>query len=250
MNQIQKERKKEKTFITWSTCLFVVCLFVCLLILHLYIQANWPPNVINLPLETEPLLLEMSRYKLKQLWPFNVQTENWERDGTLTESFTIGEFDQTVQAFQVLRRPHFGDSSPATPYILIPRRYKNGVRLINAKISYIQQCARLLSAPAPKRTSKRGKENLQLALDSAVKILTINCLVRKIFFEDVNKTLYVGNALNDKGEQSVVSFPDDYSCPVMNDWLYYEFHCGHHDPKYLDKDWGNEESLFDREAHL
>src|SRR5262245_33406804 len=108
-----------------------------------------------------------AKYPLENLWPYSMSTEgDWEEDANLTACFQVGDFEPKLNSFVVMRLPKLSSSSVAKRYINIPRKYKNSLRLLNAKISYLQQCARLLSVSPLKSTSKEGRKNLRLARDS------------------------------------------------------------------------------------
>jgi hypothetical protein len=197
-----------------------------------------------------------SDYNLEHFWPYHINTDgDWETDSTLVMSLQISKFDPESQGFLVTSRPHFDISDAAVPHILIPPRYKNGFRLINAKISFLQQCARLLSAPVPDETPGDGKENVRLALDSVIRNLVFNVAVRTKFLGGVSDHFYKGSAFRRTRKKLVASLNSNYTCLIMNSWLYCEFRCGHHEPRYVKEnlgmvDWNKVDVLDDGEVAL
>jgi hypothetical protein len=197
-----------------------------------------------------------STYFLEQLWPYSISTRrDWEKDITLVARLRIGDFNAAEKTFMVMRSSHFDDSSSEAPLILIPRRYKNGLRLVNAKVSYLQQCARLLSRVDLNGISEAGIENVRLARDSVLRILVFSVAVRGLFFAGIDQTFYNGFAFKHPGGKPTSQMDDNYSCAVMKAWLCCEYHCGRHDPEYVKSnlthvDWANDDLFNDSRVHF
>ena len=181
----------------------------------------------------------MPSYPLERFWPCStVPGLQWEKKQDLTASIHIGDFRPSLNGFPVLHRPHFESDAAPCELLVIPCRYRNGLRLLNAKISFLQQCVRLLS-DTKRKTSKDQLENMRLARDSAMRNLVFSTKVRKTFLDDILE------ASGQKGwgqGMPAEQLQDDYECLTMNTWLRCEFRCGRHDPHFVkqtisDADW-------------
>jgi hypothetical protein len=193
----------------------------------------------------------MSSYPLETFWPLGTVPDlGWEKEKDLTLSVQIGTFNRHLNGFSVLHRPHFESDSALSELLLIPRRYKNGLRLLNAKISYLQQCLRLLSAPE-RQTSQDGLENMRLARDSVMRNLVFNCKTRLTFFDNINE---VFGTKHGREGMPVKQLRDDFKSLTMIAWLHCEIRLGRHDPHYvkemlIDVDWESSRIL-QGEFHL
>jgi hypothetical protein len=180
----------------------------------------------------------MSGYPLDEFWPrTTVPVEQWRWDKELTSSIRIGSFNEELNGFTVLCAPHFDLDIPPLEMLTIPRQYKNGLRLLNSKISYLQECMMLLS-DTNRNTPKGGQENLDLAKDSVMRNLLFNTRIRKEFLNDVTASF----------GKSMERLPDNYESLTMNAWLNCEFRCGRHDPLHIrqagsDIDWKSNDIL-------
>jgi hypothetical protein len=173
---------------------------------------------------------------LEYIWPYELDTGvDWKSIGFLTSSFQIGPFDPDFNGFVISCLPDFDDLGALEPCSLIPRQYKNGLRLLNSKASYLQQCAQLLSAPAPKETSPEGLQNIHLARDSVLRFLFFTATVREELLEDLNLSFNTSNAFKKKRKKPVKRLDDSYRFVPMDFWLYCEFRWGRHDPIYVNE---------------
>jgi hypothetical protein len=183
-----------------------------------------------------------SRYPLERLWTNRIRINQWEDEASLVAHCSLGSFDRGFNGFLVMRYPHFNKSSAARNYIMIPRCYKNGVRLLNAKISCIQQSMKLLHSPESNTVTEKAVGNAALAQDVLLHLLSLSVSVREEFFSGVNKQFYAGEAFIGRRQKPKMAFTDDYRCPVMDVWLFTEFYCGYQDPykvneKFPGFDW-------------
>lgn len=105
---------------------------------------------------------------------------------------------------------------------------------MNSKVSYLQQCAKLLSEPAPQGTSVEGLENLRLARDSVLRVLFFTASVRQELIEDLNRSFNASKPFK-KRVKKPVTLHDNYCFLLMDFWLYCEFRWGRHDPLYVNE---------------
>ena len=164
---------------------------------------------------------DMHPYPLASLWPDNVDLEDWEDNSTLVEAFTTGPFNSCSRGFEIFYRPHF-DEFAGTFRGYIPVRYKNGFRLMNAKVSYLQQCARLFSEPAPTGESTSVLKALKSAKVLVLQYLTFTCQIRRSFVESIG--LGLPEEITRDYQAGAIQF---------NQWLYFEFQYGRHNPGYV-----------------
>lgn len=177
-----------------------------------------------------PGRMPQAAYPLEPFWPHRITEGDWEKNTDLVTSFQIGSYDPDQKAFAVLYSAHFDRIDNPEHYIFIPRKYKNGLRLLNAKISYLQQCARLLLAPVPRNTPSAGRQNVRAARDLAISNLIFSVAVRSAFLGEVNLALYHGTAFK-RRKKFIANI--DFNSPIMDNWLCCEFHHGRHDPRSL-----------------
>ena len=159
------------------------------------------------------LRLPMTPYPLESYWPFH--------EDPITEAL---QYKKTYQTGSI------HDSNlcfPLTPsddhedVIYIPSQYKNGIRLLNAKISLMQQGARILAEPVPPMVLLSSFQSLGIALDSISRNIIFCIRIRDMFISRLNQAY--GNA-----QRKEIS--KRYRCPIMDAWLYCEYYCGRHDP--------------------
>jgi hypothetical protein len=156
-------------------------------------------------------------YPLAPYWPYSINTaDDWRRDTSLCKVYKIGPFDSTSQMFTV-----DSDGEWNSP-LLLPKNYKNGLRLMNAKISFLQRCAEIFSIPPPSHISSRRHGMLRLARDSVIRNLHFHTTIRRIFCSQLGAVV-----------------PQQAHCSKeMDAWLYCEFLCGRHEPSYVEEHIG------------
>jgi|ERR1700721_413393 len=153
----------------------------------------------------------MPSYPLEKFWPRDLLADdlaNWKTDPKFSRGCRI--VHEPPDGFVLV-----SDEEPAER-IKIPSRYKNGVRLLNAKISCFQGFATVMSEPAPPETTKRALRNLKIALTCGLQILAFNQTVRESFLSGVRRV---------RGRNA-----EKFRCPHMDAWMFCEFHYGTHDP--------------------
>jgi hypothetical protein len=172
-------------------------------------------------------------YPLERYWPSEIgNRESWEEVDTFVASYRTGSFVSAFNAFIIDRSSHFDRINPYKPYIMIPLHYKNSTRLINAKISYLQQCAKTLSS-ASSKGSEEGKKNVLLARESILKLLSLTTSVREEFFGDIREKFYRGSAVSGRRQKPDQPFPGTYRCRAVDIWVYCELKVGYHDPVHV-----------------
>jgi hypothetical protein len=168
---------------------------------------------ISLPLK---LTMPLSLYNpLEHYWPYEMNTNlEWCTCDNLHKSSQIGLYDSTRNGFTILTN---GDQDPN---LLLPIGYKNGFRLMNAKISFLQQCVAVFSEPPPKSADSSGLTALRLARDSALRNLQFSITVREQFLSELSR-------------RQRAAFRKNFRSRIMDAWLYCEFRWGRHDPAYV-----------------
>lgn len=108
--------------------------------------------------------------------------------------------------------------------IPIPKVYKNGLRLLNAKVSFLHNCISVLSDPT--NVTDGAEQNLRLALVQVVKHLTFHINVRDAFIAQLPKVPNSGNEL------------ENFQSDLLEAWLFCEFQYGVHDPAQVNGESG------------
>jgi hypothetical protein len=176
--------------------------------------------------------LVMTGFPLEPFWDNEeVRNTDWEKgESSLVTAYQCGDFDPTLNGFTVSKASHF-DRSTTVQYIMVPRLYKNGLRLLNAKLQYLQQCAKHLSLEIMKNEGpSEGLENLQSAKDCILKLIRFNARVRESIFEDIKATFYNRVSPNSRNQKPSKPFQDSYRCHLLDVWMYCEFSYGYQEP--------------------
>jgi hypothetical protein len=144
-------------------------------------------------------------YPLRKYWPKEVDTtqasSTWHND-TRCHIGALGKDNE----FQL----EVGGET-----LWLPAAYKNGLRLMNAKISFLRSLLMVLSEPIPPNVSVQGKEQARIAQDSVIRNLIFSTKVRTEFLSKLRYQRRTRAA---------------FRCIVMDTWLFCERHWGIHDP--------------------
>jgi hypothetical protein len=179
-------------------------------------------------------------YPLEQFWRNAAYDENWETERSLVAAFRIRDFQREFNGFIVSKSDNFADPAAGKSFILIPRLYRNSLRVLNSKISYLQHYCKVASRLVSRDPSPNARESANFLL----KTLVLNTSVRDAFFEDINRVFYGGVAFQSRRPKPNKPFPDDYKFHILDAWTFCEYHCGYHDPPYVHEtlpevDWEN-----------
>jgi hypothetical protein len=174
----------------------------------------------------------MHSYPLKCLWPYGIDTKAyWEAP---LKTFRIGPFDKSKDGFPLI----CSDNSQVQA--LVPRQYKNGIRLLNSKISLLQQAAVIFSDPIPSEIHSSSMKSLALGLDSIVRNLAFNVTIRDQFLQGIGGAFYRSKFLepvektgHDQHLENKTS--ESARCPWMDTWLFCEHRLGAHSPEIVRK---------------
>jgi hypothetical protein len=156
-----------------------------------------------------------TKYPLEDLWPFHIDTKaEWDDGSIMSKSYHFGTYDHTNDCFHLI----CSDAKSST--FLIPKYYKNGLRLMNAKVSFLQQCIICFSEPSPQHMAPDAKEQLSIALDSLIRNIHFTTTVRDKFLHGISRAM----------DRSDCNEWDQYRCPLLDAWLFCEYHWGRHNP--------------------
>jgi hypothetical protein len=155
-------------------------------------------------------------YPLESFWPYSMNTDQGWKPESVCQ---IGPFDPQRGGFTLQT-----DSDT----LLLPTGYKNGLRLMNAKISFLKCCATIFSEPHTLNSpqSSRSAQMLRFAQDSVMRNLQFTITVRDVFISEI------------KERSRATTISNRFRSRSMDAWLYCEFHCGRHDPTYVKEDIG------------
>jgi hypothetical protein len=166
-----------------------------------------------------------------KFWPTELNTERFEISSL--KEYRLGPFDDKNNGFPLQA---LGDSQVT----LIPKRYKNGIRLLNSKISYIRTAVGVFSQRSPPGASQELKESISNARDSIIRNLLFNVNVRDQFLRGVEDSFYGPHCFNPiegigLGRRLKVKISDDYTCEYMETWLFCENRIQTHCPAKIEE---------------
>ena len=169
-----------------------------------------------------PEVHSMPSYPLKEHWPYDLDVNSFRGTIKNQKNYQIGSFDGAACGF------------PLTPFdgpaVIILTHYKNGMRLLNSKISFQQLVAEVFSEELPPGTLPSAVETHAIALCSILRNFSFSIKIRNLFIGEIKNAQPLREKLRRaQGASNEVS--ESYSSPLMDAWLFCEHRCGRHDPE-------------------